>query len=206
MSHYSRNRRGFTLTELIVSIGIISVILTVVVSNQSSYTDGAALINLADNISLTISQAQAYGIGVREFSPGSSEFTASYGLTFSLLAFGSNTAYLYFADRNGDEYYNGGWTCPTGGSSECLEKVDILRGNYIEDICALRTPGTDLCSLGRVDISFARPNIEATLRFFSNSGQFYNPANIEGARIVLRSPGGARRSVIVYNTGQISVE
>ncbi|MBI2065602.1 MAG: type II secretion system protein [Candidatus Zambryskibacteria bacterium] len=164
----SRSERGFTLLELIISIGIVAVILTVVVSNQSTYTDGAA--------------------------------------TFSLLTFGSNTAYLYFADRNGDEYYNGDWSCPIGGASECLEKVDILRGNYIEDICALRTSGTDLCNLGRVDISFARPNIEAVIHFFNNGGEFYNPANIKAAEIRLKSPGGAARSVIVYTTGQISVQ
>lgn len=214
MPHYSRNNRGlltnpvagFTLIELLVSIGIMAVILTVVVSKQSIYMDSAALSNLADEISLTISQAQAYGIGVKEFSPGSSEFSASYGLTFSLLGSGSNSAYLSFADRNGNNIYDGNWSCSIESTSECLERIDISRGNYIESLCVVRTSDADICNIGRVDISFARPNTEAQLKFFNNGGQSYNPSGIKGARIVLESPGGLSRSVVVYTTGQISVQ
>src|SRR3989338_6334842 len=94
MSHRSRNNRGFTITELIVALGIASVIMTVIILRQSAYTDGAALTNLADDIGSTISQAQTYGIGVKELSTGSSDFSAAYGLAFSLLASdGSNSAY-----------------------------------------------------------------------------------------------------------------
>lgn len=215
MSHYSRNNHGlpagsvagFTLMELLVSIAIVSVILTVVVLNQSTYTDGAALTNLADEISSTISQTQAYGIGVREFSPGSSEFSASFGLTFSLLGSGSNVAYLSFADRNGNKVYDGDWSCPVGGTSECREKVPIVHGNYIESLCAVMIPGPDLCiDVGRVDISFARPSTEAQILFFNNGGNLFNPAGQKGVRIVLRSPNGLTRSVVVYTTGQISVQ
>ncbi|MDP3875088.1 MAG: prepilin-type N-terminal cleavage/methylation domain-containing protein [bacterium] len=198
--------KGFTLIELLVSIAIVSVILTVVVSSQSTYNDGVVLANLADEISSTISQAQVYGIGVREFSPGSSEFSISYGLTFSLLGSGSNIAYLSFADRNGNKIYDGDWSCPIGGASECLGKVDITRNNFIESLCVVRTSGGDLCNVGRVDISFDRPSIEAQLLFFSTGGEPFNPANIKGAKIVLKSPGGLTRLVTVYATGQVSAQ
>lgn len=201
----SQGERGFTLTELLVSISIVSIILAVLVSSQSTYTDGAALSNLADDISATISQAQAYGIGAKEFSPGSGEFDASFGLTFSLLGSGSNTAYLSFADRNGNEIYDGDWSCPTGGASECLERINISRGNYIEELCVV-TAGTEVCPIERADISFARPSTEAQLKFFNNGGNPFNPAGIRGAKIMLRSPGGSSRSVTVYKTGQVSVQ
>ena len=192
--------------ELLVSIAIVSVILTVIVSNQSTYTDGAALTNLADEISSTISQAQTYGIGVKEFSSSSSEFSASYGLTFSLLGSGFNKAYLFFGDRNGNKIYDGDWSCHIGGASECLERIDISRGNYIESLCVVRTSGADICEVGRVDISFARPSTEAQLLFFNLGGASFTPAGIKGAKIILKSPGGLSRSVTVYKTGQISVK
>lgn len=207
MSHYFRNNHGFTVTELIVSIGIVSVILAMVISNQSTYTDSAALTNLADEIGLTISQAQAYGIGVRELSLASGEFTASYGLTFSLLGSGSASAYLSFADRNGNKLYDGDWSCPTGGASECLGKVNISRGNYIDSVCVVRTSGADQCTeASRVDMSFLRPNTEAQLIFFNNGGQAFNPSNMKGVKVVLKSPGQSTRSIVVYKTGQISVQ
>lgn len=207
MLHYPKDNRGFTLIELIVSIGIISAILAMVISNQSTYTDLVALTNLADEISLTIFQAQAYGIGVKEFSPASGDFTISYGLTFSLLGSGSASAYLLFADRNDNKIYDGDWSCLTGGASECVGKVNISRGNIIDSLCVVRISGLDQCNVAsRIDISFARPRTEAQLVFFNNGGQVFSPSNVKGVRIVLKSPGGSTRSVVVYETGQISVQ
>ena len=204
MSLYSKGDRGFTLTELLVSISIISVILTVIILNQSTYTDSAALFNLADEISSTISQAQAYGIGVKEVSTGSSEFNTSYGLAFSLLSSGSNTVYLYFADLDANRIYTGNWSCDT---SECLNKVDITRGNVIDDICIIKTSGSDQCnSAKRADVSFARPSTEAQIKLFNNGGQPLNESDLKGIRIELKSPRGSTRSVTVYTTGQISTQ
>src|SRR3989344_171401 len=134
MSRYSKNNSGFTLVELLISVGIMSVIFTVVILNQSKYTDGIALTNLADEISSMISQAQVYSTGVKEFS--TDEFNASYGLAFSLLSpGGSNSAYIYFADRDGNNIYDGDWSCPTDVNSECISRVDISRGNVIDKFC-----------------------------------------------------------------------
>ena len=207
MSYPSKNNEGFTLVELLITIIIVSVMLTIIVTSQSKYTDRLVLSNLANEISLTLSQAQAYGSGVREFNPGSNEFDISYGLTFSLLGSGSNSAYLYFADRDSDDIYDGAWSCPIGGTSECLERTNISRGNTIESICSIGTSGSENCSTpGRIDISFNRPDTEAQLIFFNTSGTVYVPTNMSGVRIILRTPTTATTSVVVSSTGQISVQ
>jgi prepilin-type N-terminal cleavage/methylation domain-containing protein len=216
MLHYFRKKfglpartivqAGFTIPELIISITIASIILTIVVSNQATYTDGANVTNLADEIGLTISQAQVYGIAVKEFTPGSSDFSASYGLAFSLLGSGSNGAYISFADRNANKIYDGDWSCPLGGASECLGRVNISRGNFIESLCVVRISEADLCDVGRIDISFVRPNIEAKLIFFNSGGLAFVPANMKGAKIKVQSPGGLIKSVTVFETGQVSVQ
>ncbi|MGB3922155.1 MAG: prepilin-type N-terminal cleavage/methylation domain-containing protein [Minisyncoccia bacterium] len=214
MSFLSEKNKGFTFTELMVTITITTVILTVLLLNQSKYNDRLVLNNLAEDTSLRIAQAQAYGSGVREFSTGSGEFSASYGLTFSLINDdddGSPTAYLYFADRNNNDFYNGDWTCVIGGANECLERINILRGVYIEAVCMIIAPATSECgppnSPRRVDITFNRPNTEAQLIFFNSSGgQVTNP-NMVGARIIFRSPNTTATSgVTVYTTGQISTK
>lgn len=205
MSRYSKNNLGFTLVELMVSISIIVIILTVVISNQSTYTDKAALAGLADEISLTVSQAQVYSIGVKELSTGSQIFSSSYGLTFSLLSgnSGSNVDYIYFADINRDFIYGGDWLCAGG---ECLSKTNITRGNLIQSICVIPVSGSDVCDVGRVDISFVRPNTEAQIRFFDSNEVVYNPISMKGVKIMLISPKGATRSVSIFSTGQISVQ
>jgi prepilin-type N-terminal cleavage/methylation domain-containing protein len=202
----AKAERGFTLMELLISISIVTVILTVVVMNQSTYTDTNALSNLSYQISSDIAQARAYGIGVRELTPGSNEFTASYGLAFSLLGSGSDKAYISFADRNENGIYDDNWSCSTGGTSECLGKTDITRNNYIASLCVIRSSGSDLCNVGRIDITFVRPSTEAQIEFFNNGGQSFNPAGMIGARIVLNGPDSLTRSVKVYSTGQISVQ
>lgn len=213
---FKGNQKGFSLVELIVSLSIVTALISVIVMSQSSYLDSAALGNLADEIGLTLSQAQAYGIAVRQVAPSTEDFSAAYGLTMSLLGSGSPTAYLFFVDKDPDGpggsgvpngSYDGTWDCITGGANECLEKKNILRGNYISEICVVRTNGADICNgIGRVDITFLRPNTAANLVFYNDGGQLYNPANLIGARVTLRSPGGLSRLIVVYKTGQISVQ
>ncbi len=204
---FKEKQKGFTIVELLVTLGIMVTITSVVLSNQSVYTDGAALSNLAEEMSITLSQAQSYGIAVKELTPGSSDFSSAYGITASLLASGSSQAYLFFADRNSNQAYDGSWDCAVGGASECLERVDFTHSNYIEEICVVRTNGVDQCNVAsRVDISFLRPNTEAQITFYNSSGNLYDPPNLKGVRIVLMSPAGRSNSVVVYSSGQISTE
>ncbi len=181
--------------------------MAVIILNQSSYTDGAALTNVADEIGLSISQAQAYGIAVKEHTTGTSNFSEPYGLSISLLSGGSNTAYLLFADLDGDQQYDGDWGCATGVGYECLEKKLITRGNYVYELCVVRTSGSDQCdNIGRVDVSFKRPRTEALIAFYNSSGNLYVPPNLKGVRITLRSQSGKSRSVVVYTSGQVSIQ
>ena len=180
------------------------VVISVVFFNQSGYLDSAALSNLADDISSKSVQSQAYGIAVKELAPGSANFSVAYGLPFSLLSSGSNTAYIYFADQNGNAVYDGGWGSCT---PECLEETAILRGNYIEDLCIIRSSGGDQCNNAkRADITYLRPALLARISFFNNGGQQFNPSNAIGVRVKLKSPGGLSRSVAIYQSGQVSVQ
>lgn len=209
MSPFLKNNRGFTLPELIVTVAIVTTILLVIVLNQSAYTDRLALTNNADEIGLMVSQAQIFGVGVRGFEGG---FDNSYGLAFSLIGSASNTSYIYFADRPPaagvppDGFYGGDWTCAEGPSSECLEKVEITRGNYVQAICAVGTSSED-CAVGRVDITFVRPNVAPRFLFRGPSSGSYTPSfDVTGTRILLASPTGATTSVLIYATGQISIQ
>lgn len=200
--------RGFSLPELLVTIAIISAVMTVVVFNQRTYSEGAALSNIIDNLSSNISQAQVYGIAVREVAPGSDDFNSAYGLAFSLLEESSDTSYLFFVDKDTSNHYSGDWDCQTGEAFECIEKINLNSGFFIEEFCVVRANGTDQCGnvTSRVDVTFLRPNTDARIIFFNNGGQEFNPPNMIGVRINISSSQGATRSVIIYKTGQVSVE
>jgi type II secretory pathway pseudopilin PulG len=205
MSHYFE--KGFTLVELIVTISIGIAILTTVMLNQTYYTDGAALKNLADEIATSISQAQIYGLGVKELTSGSGDFTASYGVEFNITNTGANNEYIFFADRGAKNgYYESGWSCSTGGASECLEKALVKNNDIITTLCEIPSSGPENCGIGRVAITFTRPDPEARITYFDLAGVLTSFASPKGVRIKVQSPRGATQSIIVYTTGQVSVQ
>ncbi len=205
--------RGFTLTEMLVSIGIMLLITGVVLLSQGKYSSNISLTNLANDISLSIRQAQIYGVSVKELSTGSGDFSSAYGVDFNTTVSGSNTAYIFFADRGTpkNSYYDNAWSCPIGGTSECLEKINLTSGNTISRLCIIRKNDNGVCAnssgvlVDHIDITFIRPSNAANILYFNNGGQIPGNSNYIGAEITVSSASGLTRSVVVYETGQISV-
>lgn len=183
-----------------ISVIIMIIISTVVAGSQSRYTSGASLKNVANNIGLSIRQAQIYGISVKELTPGSEDFSVGYGLSFNTSFLGDNKAYIFFADRNGNGTYSGTWDCPISGSSECLDKTPLTAGNIVSDLCIIDSGGEVCNGIDKLDISFVRPAIEA--KIYYNDGV----TGVIGAKVILSSPDGRTNSVTVYTTGQVSIQ
>jgi prepilin-type N-terminal cleavage/methylation domain-containing protein len=99
----------------------------------------------------------------------------------------------------------GSWSC----GNECLRLSAITRGNRIVDMCAVLNNAPTACvaggAIGRVDITFLRPNPAAKILFRNSSGTSVAP-NHDGAKIFLKSPRGNQKTVTIYTTGQISVQ
>lgn len=206
----STKSRAFTLIELLISLAIIALITGAVVFNQSDYSDRLSLSNAANDMVLDIRQAQIYGVSVREFAPGTSEFNLAYGISFNIGNPGSsNTSYILFADRapsNG--YYDTPLTCLPGALSECLDRSTLTRGNTITNLCVVKNDNSTQCapSPGRIDITFLRPNPNANIIFFNNAGNQVSFGNYKGAKIELTSPHGLKKYVYIYTTGQVSIQ
>jgi len=202
--------KGFTLIELLVSLGIITIITSVVVFNQNAFTDQVALSNTGSEISLQIREAQTYGVSVREFAPGTSEFNVAYGVSFNLISLsgGSNNSYVYFADRgaSANGIYDTPTVCQPGITSECLSRLYVSRGNTITNLCALLSNGTTCTNAGRVDITFLRPYPNARLIFFNISGTQVPFPTAQAAKIELSSPSGKKAYIVIYTTGQVSIQ
>lgn len=182
---------GFTLIELMVSMGIIILVSTIGLTRHAQFNETVRLRNLTYDIALSVREAQSYGINVREFKPDNT-FDIAYGIH---LAADSPTEYVLFADRNDNGVYDGDMDC---GSPECVERFR-LQGGYSLDFCGL-SGGSRECAgaIDRLAIMFKRPSPDAIVR--SDLGEYGS------AQIAVRSPKGAERFVSVYATGQVSVE
>src|SRR3989344_303878 len=163
-------KRGFTLIELLVSIFIIGVIASVTFYNHREFTDSLEITNLAYAMALSIREAQISGTAVKGISD---DFESAYGIHFNIndddhpTFPGLNTAYILYGDDPAVQYYPGWDTCgDLDDNPECIQKIDIGRGNIVNGICARKDGGVLECSTDQnaklvgVDLTFLRPKLD----------------------------------------------
>lgn len=203
MKHFfsTERARAFSLIELVIVSAIITVISAVILANNNTFSNNVLLGNLAYDVALSIRQAQVFGISTREVSPGGSNFTTAYGVSFATAA---PTTYTLFADTNNsasstDGIYNLG---------DATVQTFTLQGGYrISQLCLVDGLGAETCSSPSgprwtVHITFKRPNPDARIiAVITGSGI----AEYKGAKIELRAPKGKTRRVSIELTGQISI-
>lgn len=179
---------GFTLIELMVTTGIMVIISTAVLVNNSAFGGTVNLRNLAYDVALTIRQAQVYGVSVKRFG---ASFDAGYGVHFSASDSGE---FILFADVNDDGVYT------TGEIVTPPSPYTFARGYTITDIRA-GSSGVSCAgaSVGSLDIVFKRPEPDARIRADGNT------TLLDQGCVVLLSPRGDRIAVLMEATGQISV-
>lgn len=188
-------RRGFSLIELLVSIGILTAITSVLLANHSRFGGNLLVGNLAYDIALSIRQAQLFGLSVREFKPASGGGRFDFGYGVHLSSSDLNT-YTLYADFNLDNVYQ-------TGVDEIEEIFNIRKGYGIKKFCATQIGGAVDCSdtgaISTLNITFLRPDPDANIRV-SGSMVAYRSATV-----VVQSPQGRERTILVESTGQISI-
>jgi prepilin-type N-terminal cleavage/methylation domain-containing protein len=220
-------KKGFSLVELLVVIGIFTVITSVVVYRQSQFSSDILITNLAYQMALEIRQAQTYGIGVRgvgEVVDESLRFQYAYGIhlgqDISSVPSSPINSFVLFVDSYsksaaneslGNDFVYGSEEEPASDEGEHLETFKLPGGNTILDFCngVFGTPdficNSDASSpLNTLDISFLRPRPDAHITKNNDN----NPANALAGpvTIVLKSALGDKcKSITVLLTGQISV-
>jgi len=214
--------RGMTVVELIVIIGIVGVVSTVVVFNYSKFRTNVSLRGLSQEIALSIRKAQTFATSVQSINgSGNTNEFPGFGISFSLDAAGSGAPYaanqsrfVIFADipSPGNEigdglYSNGAGTCgsPTAGN-ECVESFNINTTDRIVELCVPSTSSCMTTSGSRVDIVFNRPAADALICTVNGAGTACQGAAASSVKIKIRALSGREHSILVWNTGQISVE
>lgn len=129
--------RGFTLVELLVTIGIFVFMSALILSRYNSYNSGTLLTNAAYDVALAVKEAQTYGIGVKNSESESNQFSTGYGLFFATdsgdASHSPNTdSFVLFADKF-DSFGKSDHVCnKTGGGvatsiSECVNGPEFIK-------------------------------------------------------------------------------
>ena len=193
--------RGFTLIELLVVLAIITTLVAIVFTSQSSFNKTLILANTAYDIALTIRSVQTYGIGSRAIN---GVVGVGYGLHFQSGMLG---AFTVFADTSpaascetpdckpGDKVYE-------NGSDAFVQTYTLGNGMTISNFCAFS--GSWSCASGglsSLDIVFARPNPDS---FMSTNGSHSTSFPITASCITVSSPQGGVKYISVASSGQIT--
>jgi hypothetical protein len=189
---------------MLVVIGIIVIISGVILANNSRFGGVVQLQNLAYDIALSIRQAQVYGISVQRFNT-SSTFAAAYGMHFAV---SSPNTYVLFGDVNTP--INGVYD-PGGAVPELVQSTTIQAGYTVNALYTTPVGGVET-SVNSIDITYRRPDPDAYISknsdqlTFSAQGRYLSGNLNEQARIVVRSPRGDLKSIVISSNGQISVQ
>jgi prepilin-type N-terminal cleavage/methylation domain-containing protein len=190
--------RGFTLVELMVTVGIFTVITGLLLARYTDFDRGIILTNLAYDVALTIRSAQSASINVKSV-PVTSGFSGEFNYPFGVYFTDNSTSFISFADAN----YNENTDIGSYNTGEEIATTNIKRGSRISDICA-GTESSCNNSITELNIVFKRPDpIAHIVSVDSVNGRVVseNPY----AEITVASSDGSTRKVIVRSTGQISV-
>ncbi len=188
----NKYNKAFTILELLVSVSIIGVILSVVLWNYGGFNDNLAVSGAAQEMAIAIRQAQTYGINVKESAVGSNQFNYAYGIYFNRTI---PSSYTLFVDIDADNRYDPG---------ELVETVNIRDGVTVSNVCSNITAGcTTVPSAVGILVLFLRPNPDARIYFTDSVGGLLSATT---GKIQLVSKKGTNKYVIIENTGQIVVQ
>lgn len=211
--------RGLTLIELMVVLSIFGIISSITIFNYSKFNSSASILNLADDIALSVRKAQGYAIGVHGIG---GTFNDGYGVHFtannssSTLVSGSNQSFVIFSDMgltpNGKyDYSEADPQCSVSPSigNECMEVLNILSADEISEIY-YNNRTAPIPKNGIIDVIFRRPNPEPTFCYRPNESEqnCVQEENIYMIRIKISSlidPVNIYKIITISNNGQISV-
>lgn len=184
-----KTQGGFSLIELLVSLSIMTIVLSVVFARQNSFNGAVILRNQAYELALQIREIQLNAVSV---SGENGVFRSVLGVFLDSDPT-KNGYYSIFKDADDDGYYDAGEEYGIQGFlDKRFEIREIRAGGVVKNDLA---------------IVFARPNFDA--HFMSASGVELDVASVE-IDVAVRGLTGVGPSVLrtveITSTGQIAVK
>jgi prepilin-type N-terminal cleavage/methylation domain-containing protein len=185
---------GFSMIELMVSISIVVLVLSITLTRQSAFNSSVLLRSQAYEIALDMREIQLSAVSAT--SDGSGVFRTTLGVHFDEA---NPSEYIFFRDLDGDNFYDSGATPAEEFGGQGL----------IDPRFEIRSIASDVGILtnDEVSIVFERPNFDALFYETSNNAQSANVISI-----VIGTVGGSgstcadeARVVNVSAAGQITV-
>jgi len=189
-------QRGFSLIELLVSVGILTLINIMIFASYPEFSQRMALKRTSEEIALIVRQAQVYALGIkRSFSVLEDDYL-DIGVHFDE---NDSKSLILFADENKDENYDVGGGCGEAGA-ECFQEFKIDTGDYVSELQVCDSTSCQSVKSGGLDIIY--PRAMSMAKITANSG-ITNPSS---ANVTIKSPRGKERLIKIWVSGEISIK
>lgn len=184
-------KAGFSMIELLVSIGIIVLVLTITLTRQDSFNSAVLLRSEAFEVALAIRETQLSAVSA--VSDGGGEFRSTMGVYFST---NSSTQYNLFRDGDNNNYYS--------DASELFGSPGLIDPRFsISRIVNVGGAG----EIDEVSVVFRRPNFDAL--FYQETGNELTDGSVRIRISITNSPGTTcgehYREIEITRAGQITV-
>ncbi len=204
--------KGFSLVEFIVVLVIFSIMSSVSLFNYNSYSKSIRETNVAQDIALTIRQAQIYGLSatgrtVGGGNAGPEDILNIPNITQDRSIIGvridiDNNSLILFEDNSANRNFV---FDDDGNYSDRVIDVRTIKAAGVEilgvEMCGSSANCGDIEYDGVVDVAFQRPYPDAYITLGGNSGDIYNFASI-----LISSNDEYSKYIEISSIGNISVK
>lgn len=209
---FPKCEKGMTYVELIVVLGIFSVMTSVVLFNYNTFQARIDIKVLANDIALKIVEAQKSALAGKwnaKVSLDNYNWKPSYGIYFDLSSINNVKSFDYFVNLDNSLGFtddgNGNF-CSLSDAGECLEHIEITKGNKIFSIANADMSGNTFDAIsGNLSITFTRP--DSSVVFYSSEDPS-NPLQVSNyIQIILSnsSDESIKSYIRIYPSGRIQI-
>src|SRR3989339_936284 len=117
------NQRGFSLIELLVAVGILTLINIMIFTSYPEFNQKMALKRTSEEVALIARQAQAYALGIKRPISGEEDYYG-FGVHFDK---SDSKSLILFADSDSDKTYDDG---------ELFQEFKMGAGDYVSELQA----------------------------------------------------------------------
>ncbi len=206
-THGRGSPRGMTYVELLVALGIFSIMTSIVLFDYNKFQAKVDIKVLANDVALKIVEAQKASLsGKLPQRTLPNPWKPSYGIYLDTSTPEAKKNLVYFTDLDLSGVYNVSANCPglSGSTDECLDKIVVTKGNSVSKVESYVVSPPQVNPItSPLSITFKRPGAGAVFRTSASPSPALS--GFDYMQITVASPSLVEAGIKIYPSGRIQI-